>query len=334
MNKYIEKIQKNSIPFIKKWVWPFFRKLLIMLAVLAIIIYSGSKINWTPIENWAINKLAQQDPPEQRNPLLIQSKVSITDTVDFKREKYLIFKTNIKNSVQLITSKLGFHEKAKDQKYASISKEITKKSKYKDLPVYSADFDDVKIADTKASISDWAIIKDNLKDGFSALEDMLTVSIMTRDGKPVIVKVVEDEPVVVEEVEFDSSDKIMRWGNEILAASKKYGVDPALIAAIIEQESGGDPNAGSHAGAIGLMQLMPRTAEGLKVNPYDPAQNIEGGTKYIAIQLKRFGNLELALAAYNAGPGNVYNSRYLYISETQNYIRKVPILVEKYRDKF
>ncbi|WP_318509311.1 lytic transglycosylase domain-containing protein [Bacillus sp. T3] len=83
------------------------------------------------------------------------------------------------------------------------------------------------------------------------------------------------------------------------------------------------------------MQLMPRTAEGLGViNPYDPAQNIEGGTKYLAIQLNRFGSLELALAAYNAGPGNVLNSRYLYISETQNYIRNVPALVNKYQNQF
>lgn len=126
----------------------------------------------------------------------------------------------------------------------------------------------------------------------------------------------------------------MRWGKEIQAASIKYGIDAALIAAVIEQESGGNPDTQSLAGAIGLMQLMPRTAQSLGVNPYDPAQNIEGGTKYLAIQLNRFGSLEMALAAYNAGPENVFNSRYLYISETQNYIRNLPALANKYQRQF
>ncbi|MCL6572635.1 MAG: lytic transglycosylase domain-containing protein [Bacillus sp. (in: Bacteria)] len=157
---------------------------------------------------------------------------------------------------------------------------------------------------------------------------MISVRIMTENGKSVIVKVVENKPVVVE---YDSSDKVLRWGKEIQVASTKYGIDPAVIAAVIEQESGGNPDAHSPAGAIGLMQLMPRTAQGLGVDPYDPSQNIEGGTKYLATQLKRFGSLEMALAAYNAGPGNVLNSRYLYISETQNYIRNVPALVNKYQ---
>ncbi|MDP4146545.1 MAG: lytic transglycosylase domain-containing protein, partial [Bacillota bacterium] len=135
-------------------------------------------------------------------------------------------------------------------------------------------------------------------------------------------------------IEYDSSDKVMRWGKEIQAASTKYGIAPAVIAAVIEQESGGNADAQSSAGAIGLMQLMPRTARGLRINPYDPAQNIEGGTKYLALQLNRFGSLEIALAAYNAGPENVLNSRYLYISETQNYIRNVPALVNKYERQF
>jgi soluble lytic murein transglycosylase-like protein len=76
------------------------------------------------------------------------------------------------------------------------------------------------------------------------------VRIMTEDGKPMIVKVVENKPVVVE---YDSSDKVMRWGKEIQAASARYGIHPAIIAAVIEDESGGNPDAESPAGATGLM---------------------------------------------------------------------------------
>lgn len=85
-----------------------------------------------------------------------------------------------------------------------------------------------------------------------------------------------------------------------------YQVDPSLIHLIIEQESGYDPLALSPTGAMGLMQLMPDTAWLLGLDdPFDPEQNIEGGVRYFAQQMDRFGTLELALAAYNAGPGAV-----------------------------
>jgi soluble lytic murein transglycosylase-like protein len=85
-----------------------------------------------------------------------------------------------------------------------------------------------------------------------------------------------------------------------------YQVDPLLITLIMEQESGYDPFALSPAGAMGLMQLMPDTAWMLGVSdPWDPEENIEGGVRYFAQQMDRFGRLELALAAYNAGPGSV-----------------------------
>ena len=124
------------------------------------------------------------------------------------------------------------------------------------------------------------------------------------------------------------------YRDEIAAAAAKYGVEEAVVRAIIHAESAFNPNALSRVGAQGLMQLMPATARRFGVsNAFDAGQNIQGGVEYLAWLLKRFdGNLTFAAAGYNAGEGNVdkYNGVPPF-SETQRYVQRVGVLAERYR---
>ncbi|KAA2284812.1 lytic transglycosylase domain-containing protein [Arenimonas fontis] len=124
------------------------------------------------------------------------------------------------------------------------------------------------------------------------------------------------------------------YAAEVRAAAGEFGVEEAVVRAIIHAESAYRPDAVSHAGAQGLMQLIPATAERFGVRDvFDPAQNIRGGVQYLAWLLKRYdGDLSLAAAGYNAGEGAV--DRYGGIppyAETRRYVERVGILAERYR---
>jgi soluble lytic murein transglycosylase-like protein len=143
---------------------------------------------------------------------------------------------------------------------------------------------------------------------------------MTESGsQPVIEFVKEGKPKSIDEI--------------VTEIASKFVIDAGLVKAIIMAESNCDPNAVSSKGAQGLMQLMPSTAKNLNVSrPFDPRENIIGGVKYIKGLMASYGKLELALAAYNAGPGAV--EKYAGIPpyrETINYVKKVISYYEKFK---
>jgi peptidoglycan DL-endopeptidase CwlO len=117
---------------------------------------------------------------------------------------------------------------------------------------------------------------------------------------------------------------VASYGSLFAQNEQRYRLPTGLLAAVAQTESGGNAGAVSPAGALGLMQLMPGTAAGLGVNPWDPAQAVQGAATLLSGYLKRFGSVPLALAAYNAGPGAVeqYGGVPPY-TETQNYVTKI-----------
>ena len=151
------------------------------------------------------------------------------------------------------------------------------------------------------------------------------------EAAPVAQVAEETSPPVVRET---TAQKRARYAPFIAAAARATRVDGDLIEAIITAESAFDPHALSKAGALGLMQLMPDTAERFGVsNPFDPAQNILGGARYLNFLLGKFNNnLKLAVAAYNAGEGNVikHRNRIPPFKETRKYVPKVLAYYRQY----
>lgn len=129
------------------------------------------------------------------------------------------------------------------------------------------------------------------------------------------------------------ADSFAIYGDSVAAAAKETGLDPGLILAVAIQESAGNPAAVSSRGARGLMQLMPGTARELGVrDPHDPDESLRGGARYLARMLERFsGRVDLALAAYNAGPGAVERAgdRVPKFAETERYVAKVQALAQQ-----
>ncbi len=143
----------------------------------------------------------------------------------------------------------------------------------------------------------------------------------------------DDLPNVTSKAESSPSSVDTTWLDPIITrASRKYGVDVGLIKAVIKAESNFNPQAVSHAGARGLMQLMPATARSLGVSDsFDPEQNVMGGTRFLKDMLQRYGgNVDSALAAYNWGPGNVDKRPDHLPRETREYLVRVKQLYASY----
>lgn len=149
---------------------------------------------------------------------------------------------------------------------------------------------------------------------------------------------VEESPssyTSVEQLNDTGSTKPTTFEDLITSAGERYGVPVSLIKAVIDAESSFNPNAVSSAGAKGLMQLMDGTARGLGVsNPFDPAQNIEGGTKYLSNLIQRFGGeIAMVLAAYNAGPTRIAGMGVSTDEELMSVAQQLPKETQAYIGK-
>ena len=152
--------------------------------------------------------------------------------------------------------------------------------------------------------------------------------------------VVQTEPEFYARIRYP-----LKYDEIVRSHSRNYGLDPALLAAVIYQESQFNPNARSPQGAIGLMQLLPETAQGIAIRTggsnfvpsdlYNPELNVRYGSWYLRHLLQRYGQLETALAAYNAGQTNVDRWRRegvgIQFAETRHYVKRVQELQHVYR---
>lgn len=283
------------------------RGFLIIVGIVTFLVYSLFYILLTYLtDEKIIDLLSRRSPPTE---LLMPGQVIDREqTKDFKRQKLAQLKGEVDNAKKELLNSIGLNrmEQAEDRATQVIEKAEDR--------------------------TPWQTLKDNFFKLEKTFDELLAITIVSYPGQEAGNghEVEQTLMVGLESKPINLNDQVLRWQKEIEAAAERYHLEPALIAAVIEQESGGNPEAISLVGAIGLMQLMPSTAELMGVNPYNPAQNIEGGAHYLRQQLDRFGNLETALAAYNAGPGTVENGSWVNIPETMNYIQKVPQLLLKY----
>jgi soluble lytic murein transglycosylase-like protein len=133
-------------------------------------------------------------------------------------------------------------------------------------------------------------------------------------------------PTVVTPTKWDTLKFVGKYDGPFLDvardAARRHDVPEDLFLRLVQQESGWNPSAKSHKGALGLAQLMPDTARDLRVDPLDPKQNLEGGARYLKMQYRAFGSWRLALAAYNAGPAAVKKHGGVPpFQETRDYVR-------------
>jgi hypothetical protein len=150
-------------------------------------------------------------------------------------------------------------------------------------------------------------------------------------GTPAVIRRVLPEQTMPTTMSGSSALAGVPYADLFTRAADRHGVDASLLAAVASQESGFDSQAVSPAGARGLMQFMPATAAGLGVDPLDPASAIDGAARYLSSLTSEFGSTELALAAYNAGPGTVRRHGEIPpYAETQNYVRAVMSKAQAY----